>query len=128
MDITLFEESSNDGLKPTPEGREMGRRILMAFREARLGDTQSEIARALKVSPMTVSYWIRGMKMPPIHTGVLLAKQCKVCVEWLYTGRGPMRPEPLPSHIEMASRLDEKPPRLREFVENLLEQDEKLWK
>ena len=84
--------------EPTQEGIEIGYRLKMAFAEEGLGDTQVDIAKAIKVSQMTVSYWIRGIKIPPIHTGVVVARKCGICVEWLYTGKGPKHPEP-PSKV-----------------------------
>lgn len=106
--------------EPTREWIEIGYRLKMAFAEAGLGDTQVDIAKALKVSQMTVSYWIRGIKIPPIHTGVVVASKCGICVEWLYTGKGPKHPEPPSRVMATARKLEEAQESVRKMIDAML--------
>jgi len=55
--------------------------------------TQTEAARIAGVEQPTVSGWNKG-SAPELVTGLRLAEKLNVCVEWLYTERGPMRPLP----------------------------------
>lgn len=52
--------------------------------------TQEKLAALAGVKQPSVSDWRFGA--PAIDTGVRLAEALGVCVEWLYTERGPKRP------------------------------------
>lgn len=52
--------------------------------------TQVKLAALAGVRQPTVNDWKEGV--PAIDTGVRLAEALGVCVEWLYTERGPKRP------------------------------------
>lgn len=52
--------------------------------------TQAKLAALAGVKQPSVNDWRDGS--PAIDTGVRLAIALEVCVEWLYTERGPKRP------------------------------------
>jgi hypothetical protein len=52
--------------------------------------TQSKLAALAGVKQPSVNDWKEGS--PAVDTGVRLALALDVCVEWLYTERGPKRP------------------------------------
>ncbi len=112
----------SDDRPATKEGSEVGYRILQACREAGIAETQGDIARALNVSQMTVSYWLRGMKIPPIHKGIQIANRCKICVEWLYTGKGTKYPVVPDDVLIMAKQFADSSPEFKEFMKKMLEQ------
>lgn len=55
----------------------------------KLGLSQPELAKALKVRKQTVSSWERGVSDPRIETARELARLAGVHVEWLLSGEGP---------------------------------------
>lgn len=115
-------EYPSDERVATPEGIAVGYRILEACREAGIAETQGDIAKAMNVSQMTVSYWLRGMKVPPIQKGMQIAAKCKVCVEWLYTGKGPKYPSIPNEMILLAQKFSESSPRFKSFIRKMMEQ------
>lgn len=73
---------------------------------------QQILAKAAKVKQPTVSEWKSGQTMPTIERPRDLALHLKICVEWLYTGRGPKRPfdtsDPLTAELaKIWARLSE---------------------
>lgn len=52
--------------------------------------TQGKLAALAGVRQPSVNDWKEGA--PAVNTGVRLAEALGVCVEWLYTERGPKRP------------------------------------
>lgn len=54
--------------------------------------TQTKLAKLAGVSQPSVYEWGEPDRVPAMPTGVKLAKQLGVCVEWLYTERGSKRP------------------------------------
>lgn len=125
IDINKQESVANRAIKkkrelPVSKDRlEVGRRIVLACRIKGI-DKQSDIAKALKVSQMTISYWIRWMKAPPISQGLKLAKILGVCVEWLYTGRGSMTPETPTEAMLLAEKIGHSPPQLRSLIDSVV--------
>lgn len=65
-------------------------RIYEALRDAGKPATQSQIAELLKIKQPSVSEW--KTSLPSLKHGLTLAQKLNVCVEWLYTERGPKRP------------------------------------
>ncbi len=53
---------------------------------------QETLATKMGVVQGTISNWKRGEKKPPIDRGIALAEYAGLCVEYLYTGKGPRRP------------------------------------
>lgn len=67
-------------------------RLKVALREAKLPETQVYAARLAGVKQPSVSDWNKHGNGPELDTAILIAKKLNICVEWLYTGRGPQRP------------------------------------
>lgn len=66
----------------------------LRIKEAResLAWSQEDLARRMHVSQPTVSHWEAGRKSPRMQIMIRLAQVLGVSMEWLSTGRGPMRP------------------------------------
>lgn len=71
---------------------EFAKRFAIACKEAGFGNQQNEIAKSLGITTVMSWNYIHGEKLPAMKTAVALATRLGVCVEWLLTGRGPMRP------------------------------------
>lgn len=69
-------------------------RIYEAMRDKGMNPTQEEIARISGVSQPTVHEWQEPGRGPALKNAERLAKRLNVCVHWLYTGEGGMRPIP----------------------------------
>lgn len=54
--------------------------------------TQVRLAQLAGVKQPSVNEWREKDRAPAVATGVKLATALGVCVEWLYTERGPKRP------------------------------------
>lgn len=64
----------------------------LAERYPREKATQTKLAKLAGVSQPTVSEWKEPGRSADLPNGIRLAKVLDVCVEWLYTERGPKRP------------------------------------
>lgn len=53
---------------------------------------QKMMSREFEVSQATISDWWNANKMPGLEQLILIAIKLDVCLEWLGTGRGPMKP------------------------------------
>jgi DNA-binding XRE family transcriptional regulator len=73
-----------------------------ALNEAKLPATQVYVAKLLGVAQPSISDWNKPGGFPTLENGIKLAQKLNVCVEWLYTERGPKRPVPADS---VAQRL-----------------------
>ena len=89
-------------------------RLTRARLDARppLSTRQEDIAKEVGVGQTAVSGWKTGDKVPELDKGMVLAKKADICLEFLYTGRGPRRPwgdvtTPLGRLVEVWERLDE---------------------
>lgn len=67
-------------------------RLKEALKDAKKPTTQTFAAGFAKVSQPSVSLWNKPDAVAELPTGISLAKRLNVCVEWLYTGRGPKHP------------------------------------
>lgn len=84
--------------------RAFSERFLKILDEENLGSVPDAVlAKRFHASNTAVWYWKNGRKMPSITTAIRLAIDLNVCVEYLLTGRGPMRPE---NHCQPADQLD----------------------
>lgn len=70
-------------------------RLTDAVREAGKRPTQTVIAGLCGIKQGSVAEWKAGTSYPRLDNGLSLAVALNVCVEWLYTGRGPKRPPPI---------------------------------
>lgn len=79
-------------------------RLLMAF-EASSFESQTELARQLKVSQQAVSSWMTGEREPNLGMFERLARELNVRVEWLTFGVGsPDRDSRVPAKIKNDSK------------------------
>lgn len=69
------------------------KRFKEAARLAGYDATQDGISKMLGMSQPSVADWNRG-GMPTIQRAVKAATKSGLCVEWLYTARGPKHPPP----------------------------------
>jgi len=88
--------------KPPP--RTFWGRLKEALRDARKPTTQKYAATFAQVSQPSVSLWNKPNGVPELAKGISMATRLNVCVEWLYTGRGPKNP-PIPNDEQLESRL-----------------------
>lgn len=65
-------------------------RIYEALRDAGKPATQTQIADMLHIKQPSVSEW--KTSLPSLRHALTLAHKLNVCVEWIYTERGPKRP------------------------------------
>lgn len=66
-------------------------RLMEAMREADQPESQAAVARLIGIKQPSVHEWAYG-GLPTLDRCRDLAAKLDVCVEWLYTGRGPKRP------------------------------------
>jgi hypothetical protein len=93
-------------------------RLTEAFGEQALPTTGNAIAKKLGMSQGSVNKWQRGEGLPEADTIRELALRGRVCVEWLWTGRGPKYPnsEPDAQAAELMRRWPELDAKGREYV------------
>lgn len=71
---------------------ELGERVRRARALARI--SQEDLARAVGVHRSAVAQWeSRDGSLPSMRHLILIATATGVCLEWLGTGRGPVRPD-----------------------------------
>lgn len=83
-------ESQNPAMTHAPDSGII-RRLKEAAQRAGKPATQAGIAAMLGISQPSVAEWNRG-GMPTIERTVRAAELSGLCVEWIYTGRGPKTP------------------------------------
>lgn len=102
---------------------EFGRRLRFAHIKYAGDLTQADIVRRLGITQSALSMYFHGKRIPPRVRLNALAKLFGVSVEWLETGRGPIKPEP--SAYEILSRqlmtLDQDSLHLISYLLGLLE-------
>lgn len=96
----------------TPPKRTVWARIKEALKDAGRPDIQKEAARIAGIEQPSVAEWNRPDVYPAMPTVVKLADELNVCVEWIYTERGPKTPGPPADQV--AQRLWEVWPRLND--------------
>lgn len=110
-----------------PHDPEFGRRFDIAHARSKHSDLpQTDIAKMLKVSQQCISMWKSGVRLPSISQGRRLAELFGVCVEWLYTGRGPITPVDTSPFTDLAYRfmeLDQSKLSIMKFLLGMLEKD-----
>lgn len=89
--------------------RSFWERVQEALVDAGLPNTQAAAGRLIGISQPSVHEWSKIDGYPTIANARTLALKLGVCVEWLYTERGPKRPPPVDA---TAQRLWEIWPRL----------------
>jgi transcriptional regulator with XRE-family HTH domain len=56
---------------------------------------REDIGKQLGVKGPAVTYWWNGDRLPTMQQAIAISIEFNCCVEWLLTGRGSMRPQPL---------------------------------
>lgn len=77
-------------------------RVKEALIDKRLPATQKYMAGRLDIEQPSISDWNKPGGFPEMARVVEIGKMLNVCVEWLYTGRGPKR---LPPTDSLAQQL-----------------------
>lgn len=77
----------------TPQRRiEIGQRLQLAIDTSRYkNESQGFIGSKLGVKAQSVSYWIRGERLPGSDNCIALAGLLNISLDWLLLGRGEMR-------------------------------------
>lgn len=85
---------------------DFGLRFRRAWRNSKLSDkNQSELAKEFDYSKQGINFIFNGHRYPHLSSGVKIAKEFDVCLDWLYTGREPMRPGNPDPYLKLASKL-----------------------
>ena len=85
-------------------------RFKRLWKESDAPKTQKELAKWLDYSQPMINYWLNGEKLPSMETAIKIADKFDVCVEWLITGKGLMRPNDAPelkNHINVSDLTDD---------------------
>lgn len=78
---------------PTTQKEQRWGRIETALREAgHKSGFQTVAAKMVGIKQPSVAAWKAGTSTPDMDHIIILAEKLGVCVEWLYTGRGPKKP------------------------------------
>ena len=77
-----------------PRERTVWERIAEALEDADRPANQPEAAKICGIEQPSVSDWNKSNKGPALGNALTLAKALNICVEWIYTERGPKRPVP----------------------------------
>lgn len=80
------------------EDSEIGRRIYSAWNNSKYAHLpQQAILKMLGgITQSALSMYFSGERIPPVKRMIDIANLFDVSVEWLFTGRGPMKPDPRP--------------------------------
>lgn len=86
--------------------KDFGARFYSAWMQSKHWEcNQKELSVLFDVSQQTVSSWIHSTRYPFIDTGIQIAREFNVNMDWLYVGRLPKHPlDPLP-YVNLAYRL-----------------------
>lgn len=91
---------------PATEDREFRSRIQTAWYQSKYRDyTQKELAALFNYSQQGMSFILNGHRYPHLSAGIKIAKAFNVTLDWLYTGRLPMRPLDPSPFIDLTHRL-----------------------
>lgn len=82
-------------MRPAKTQRTFWQRVQEALRDAHGEGTQEEAAKIAGVKQPSISLWNQPTGGPKLRNALKLAVALGVCVEWLYTERGPKRPGPI---------------------------------
>lgn len=98
------------------------KRLVIAFESGGLGTKQVEMAKVLGIAQPSVFQWKAGRNYPSHDMLVKIAKLTNVSVEWLYSGRGPMRPQDLisPEKANLIDRVEGLSPEKRRIAIQIL--------
>ena len=74
-------------------------RFRVACQQANAPQTMEALGRWLGVSTSMAWNYHTGEKLPSMEKAIGISVRLGVCVEWLLTGRGPMRPPKPPEDV-----------------------------
>jgi len=100
------------------------KRFSKACKEAGLPEKQEDLGKCFGVSGPMIHAYRSGDKLPSMGTALKIAHGAGVCVEWLLTGRGDMRPiesSYSAEILEIAQQLTMMPPKGRRAVSALIQ-------
>lgn len=98
-------------------------RLRQAMDEANMEITQQSVADLFGVTKGMGSYLKNGGRMPSMDKAVKASMKLNVCVEWLLTGRGPMRPsEPISEQDDLWLYLGDLEEGQRDSIRGLIDQ------
>ena len=82
--------------------KQLGERIRCIWETT--GTTQAEFSKALAITTVTLSNYMKGNRIPDALLISLLSKRFDIRLDWIFTGHGPMQPsEGAPSSSPPAS-------------------------
>lgn len=71
-------------------------------------DKREDVGKRLGVTGPAVTYWWNGDRLPTMAQAITISMVFNCCVEWVLTGRGPMRPLPSEEDLLDVSLLPDK--------------------
>lgn len=78
-------------LKVDPE---FGNRFFSAWMRSKYREyNQNELSKVFDVSAQSVSSWVNSKRYPYIDTGIQIAREFHITLDWLYVGREPRIPK-----------------------------------
>lgn len=79
-----------------------------------------DLGKKIGTSSTCATFYMNGDRLPAIDQARIISKLFNVCVEWLLTGKGPMRPgeeNAHPLHKEIAALSPEQQAEVANFVQ-----------
>lgn len=108
-----FEPSRHNPCMVKKPQRTFWARVKEVLEDRGLPATQAHAAKIVGVQQPSISDWNKPGGYPTVENAVALAQKLNVCVEWLFTERGPKNPAP---DDEIARQLWEAWPHLNDFT------------
>lgn len=66
---------------------------------------QKELGKQLGYCHQAISFFIHGQRYPEIKSGIKIAEELNVSIDYLYTGREPIRPWEITPFTQLGERL-----------------------
>ena len=89
-----------------PADEKFGIRFRTAWLQSKLRDlNQKELSQKFGYSQQGMSFIANGHRYPHLSTGLKIAKEFNCSMDWLYTGRDPMRPWEITPFTKIGERL-----------------------
>ena len=85
---------------------EFGQRFRRAWKNSKWKDyNQVELAKVFDYSKQGMNFIFNGVRYPHLSSGMRISKEFGICMDWLYTGRDPMRPGSHEPYLKIAYKL-----------------------
>ena len=89
-----------------PADARFGMRFHNAWMQSKHYDlNQTELAKVFGYSKQGMSFIVNGHRYPHLSNGLKMAKEFNCSMDWLYTGRDPMRPWEITPFTKLGERL-----------------------